>query len=677
MEDASTELSLPSPSLLTLERLREGLETLLQTESWDILTLKVVLTRLEQQLLPQQPPGTLKPYKKGIKAEVDTLMKRMLTGDAKSPAPDPPAPAEAAQKDDAQPAMKRQRASSAGEPIEPTVKEDAAEAMQEDAAGEEEALVDEEEQEDEAPRKKRRPKAEEDEEVNGDGDEEAATSEGKKKDDEEEKEAEEAAEDEDEDEDKDEDEDEDEDEDPDAPRVTGKPYLKTDGKMFYRQMFKGETELRVGQDVYLDTNGSEPYVARLQEIFVYSFAPKEVYFNARWYYRAPDCTEYARLAGAPADYEVLFEGEPLQAQPKELFFSMHMDENHADCILRACSVYLLQAEEEPAADAWDRVADSTHEYVAWRAYDNKKVYALTELPSKRLQEAATMEMNRGPKELSKALKEPSRAKKAREVIEPTGPLQMDELVAIWLPRKHLEIWEAQQPNTTFRKVAQGCLIRGSQLINGARSFYAAYVLEVKRSSRPYKLGQRVTDAALRVRTATGDRLVDLSALSNQPITESELSRFKVPLDPDVVRRKVRSLQRAMEDDQHLFDAEDLRMKQEQEERLRVQREEQERAREAEEREAERKERERDEVRRRAAANKGGEPQEAWWLSYQNTGDDKQREIHKLKSRLARFRKIAANSAAEGERKNAEKLALQAEAKLETLLRTEDAQEDAE
>jgi hypothetical protein len=411
----------------------------------------------------------------------------------------------------------------------------------------------------------------------------------------------------------------------------------------------------------------------LQEIFVYSFAPKEVYFNARWYYRAPDCTEYARLAGAPSDYEVLFEGEPLQAQPKELLFSMHMDENHADCILRACSVHMLQTEEEPAADVWDRVADSTHEYIAWRAYDNKKVYALTELPSKRLQEAATMEWNRGPKELSKALKEPSRAKKALEVIEPMGPLQMDELAAIWLPRKHLEIWEAQQPNTTFRKVAQGCLIRGSQLINGARSFYAAYVLEVKRSPRPYKLGQRVTDAALRVRTATGDRLVDLSALSNQPVTESELSRFKVPLDPDVVRRKVRSLQRAMEDDQHLFDAEDLRMKQEQEERLRVQREEQERAREAEEREAERKERERDEVRRRAAANKGGEPQEAWWLSYQNTGDDKQREIHKLKSRLARFRKIAANSAAEGERKNAEKLALQAEAKLETLLRKEEAE----
>ena len=25
------------------------------------------------------------------------------------------------------------------------------------------------------------------------------------------------------------------------------------------------------------------YVARLQEIFTYTFAPKEVYFNARWY----------------------------------------------------------------------------------------------------------------------------------------------------------------------------------------------------------------------------------------------------------------------------------------------------------------------------------------------------------------------------------------------------------
>ena len=50
-----------------------------------------------------------------------------------------------------------------------------------------------------------------------------------------------------------------------------------------------------------------------------------------------------------------------------------MDENHADCILRACSVHLIRTAEEPEPSIWGEVADSLHEYVAWRAYDNKKV----------------------------------------------------------------------------------------------------------------------------------------------------------------------------------------------------------------------------------------------------------------------------------------------------------------
>eukprot|EP00965_Chrysotila_dentata_P069630 2299621-Pleurochrysis_carterae.AAC.5 len=40
------------------------------------------------------------------------------------------------------------------------------------------------------------------------------------------------------------------------------------------------------------------HVYALQEIFVYSFAPTEVYFLARWYYREDDTHEYARLQGA-------------------------------------------------------------------------------------------------------------------------------------------------------------------------------------------------------------------------------------------------------------------------------------------------------------------------------------------------------------------------------------------
>ena len=189
-------------------------------------------------------------------------------------------------------------------------------------------------------------------------------------------------------------------------------------------------------------------------------------------------------------------------------------------------------------------------------------------------------------------------------------------------------------------------------------------MEVRRSSRPYKLGQRVTDVALKVRTATGDRLVDLTALSNQPCSQVELKRFKVPLDPDAVRKKARSLQRAMLEDSSLFEEEELRVRQEQEERLREKREQEARAQKQEEEEQRRREREREEVRRRAAANK--QATEAWWLQYQNTGDDKQREIAKLKARLARFKKIAASSEAEGERDNALRLAKQAEDKLEIL-----------
>ena len=44
------------------------------------------------------------------------------------------------------------------------------------------------------------------------------------------------------------------DEDPDAPRVVGKPSHKADGRTFYTRLIKGEEELRVGQDVCLDTS---------------------------------------------------------------------------------------------------------------------------------------------------------------------------------------------------------------------------------------------------------------------------------------------------------------------------------------------------------------------------------------------------------------------------------------
>ena len=141
--------------------------------------------------------------------------------------------------------------------------------------------------------------------------------------------------------------------------------------------------------------------------------------------------------------------------------------------------------------------------------------------------------------------------------------------------------------------------------------------------------------------------------------------MQVPLEPRGLRAKIRSLQRAMQEDAELFEEEELRRRMEQEERLREQREEEARRQELEEEERERKERERDEVRRRAAENK--KETEAWWLNYNNSAGDKAREIAKLKARLARFNKIAASSTAEGESKNAMRLAQQAQEKLDTLL----------
>jgi len=123
------------------------------------------------------------------------------------------------------------------------------------------------------------------------------------------------------------------------------------------------------------------------------------------------------------------------------------------------------------------------------------------------------------------------------------------------------------------------LVRCSQLINNSRTFYGAYVLSVKRAPRPYKLGSRIVEVALQVRTATGQRLLGLDALSNAPCPDAELDRFKakVPLDEKEVRKKIRSLQSAMQDHANLFEEEELRRHMEQDERLREKREEEARA----------------------------------------------------------------------------------------------------
>ena len=573
--------------------------------------MKVVLARLEERLLPQHPPGTLKPFKKMVKEMVDTLMKQIL---AEPPPPAEPTPEEG------QPEAAETAEAAAAETEEALVEEDAEAAPEEDAQ----------------PSKRRKIAPEESDEEG-----EPAPAPAVKE------EAEGAVD----------DDDDDLDDDPDAPKVAGKPTHKVDGKVFYTKLTKGDEEIHIGQDVYLENNQDVPYVARLQQIFVYSFAPSEVYFNARWYYRDGDVHEYAQMSGAKGDVE--YDGQRLDAHPKELFFSLHMDENHADCILRACSVHLVRTNDDPAGSIWDELTQ--HEFLAWRAYDNKHVFALTSLPSKKLKDACDVEVKRGPQGLaSRAAPAPKKKAPIYEDLA-VGPLQNEELLAIWLPRSHLEIW-LETPN--FQRVVTGTLVRCSQLINGSRTFYAAYVMAIKRMPRAYKLGSKIIDVALQVRTATGNRLIGLDALSNAQCTEAELSKFKVPLDEAAVRKKIRSLQLAMNDSANLFEEEELRRRVEADERLRDKREQEARAKAYAEEERERKERERDEVRRRAAANK--QPTEAWWLQYNKGGDDKQREIAKLKARLLRFQKIAESSTADGERENAQRLAEQTELKLSTL-----------
>ena len=81
------------------------------------------------------------------------------------------------------------------------------------------------------------------------------------------------------------------------------------------------------------------------------------------------------------------------------------------------------------------------------------------------------------------------------------------------------------------------------------------------------------------------------------------------------------------------------------------------------------------MRRKAAAGK--QESEAWWLQYTRAeAGDKQREIAKLKARILRFQKIANSSTAEGERENAQRLAEQAQAKLQSLEETVDDDDDA-
>ena len=100
------------PGGLEPDQIYEAIETLLRSESWEELTIKVILAKLEASLLPQHPPGTLRPHRKLVSERVDALMKALMaeqdTANAAPTAEEPaeePAPADA---EDAPPLGKRQ-----------------------------------------------------------------------------------------------------------------------------------------------------------------------------------------------------------------------------------------------------------------------------------------------------------------------------------------------------------------------------------------------------------------------------------------------------------------------------------------------------------------------------------------------------------------------------------------
>ena len=53
-----------------------------------------------------------------------------------------------------------------------------------------------------------------------------------------------------------------------------------------------------------------------------------------------------------------------------------------------------------------------------------------------------------------------------------------------------------------------------------------------------------------MRTASGSKLMGIDALSNEKPTDAELAKFKLPLEPEEVRKKLRALERAFQQVRH-------------------------------------------------------------------------------------------------------------------------------
>ncbi|KAL3908826.1 MAG: hypothetical protein SGPRY_009649 [Prymnesium sp.] len=184
----------------------------------------------------------------------------------------------------------------------------------------------------------------------------------------------------------------------------------------------------------------------------------------------------------------------------------------------------------------------------------------------------------------------------------------------------------------------------------------------------------------------------IDALSNEKLTDAELSRFKVirsahpplsatlwtsnlpqptsPNYPEEVRKKLRALERAFAQDASLFEEEEMMQRREQEigpqsplgpfveYRAATKRAQEEANEQAAREETARREKEREEVRRKLQERMTQNDSDQWWLQYK-PGGGKARELAKWRARLKRFQKIANASVAEGEQENAKRLAKQA------------------
>jgi len=338
-----------------------------------------------------------------------------------------------------------------------------------------------------------------------------------------------------------------------------------------------------------------------------------------------------------------------------------------DTVLRAAKVGVLQGHgalpELPM-----------HEYFCRKAYVGQQLYDITDaegIMHKSLRTSVQRELGRQPN--IQSLRDRERdAKRQRISDEPEVDEQarktkatFDEICAIALTRKAIEIWQDADPRD-FEPMIRHSIVRTSQRLSTGTLFFSIGVVLQLQNTNPYKVGKKVSTLALMVRTHQGKKLVRMDALSNEPIMVGEYNSFNVLIPGYAARDKARKMRDLEHKHESLFSEEDRRQMQEAEEKRRVEMERRQEEDERRKEEAVRKEEEREEVRFRQAQRKAQSGEQWWRTLAANSGDNTEREKAKWSARLQRFEAIANSTAEEGERTNAARLADSARLKLAEL-----------